>query len=187
MTIEKRLAPAGYQQTVTGRMLSGYAVLWSVETKINGGTFIEVFERGAFTKTLADRSGMRDIVGIVDHDPSAYVSRQSNGTMRISEDARGLLVDYDLPETSLGDEILALAARKDLAGLSIGFSVAPGGDSFVGNKRTVREATLFEVSIIRTHAAVAETADTLSVRSLHQSAEADMRRALYAAILGGAR
>lgn len=186
MTIEKRLAPASYPQTITGRTLSGYAILWGVEAII-GSEFTEVFERGAFSKTLTDRTGMRDIVGIVDHDPSAYVARQSNGTMRISEDSRGLLVEYDLPPTALGDEVIALAARKDLAGLSVGFSVGPGGDSFVKNKRTIREAALFEVSIIRAHAAFAETADTLSVRSLHASAEADMRRQLYTHILGGAR
>ncbi|MFB2563469.1 HK97 family phage prohead protease [Rhizobium sp. IMFF44] len=183
MTIEKRLASAPFQQ-VTGRTLSGYAVLWGVETAI-GGEFIEVFERGAFQATLADRSGKRDIVGIVDHDPSAYLCRTANGTMRLTEDARGLLVEYDLAPTALGDEILALAQRKDLGGLSIGFSVSPGGDSFSGNKRTVREATLYEVSVIRAHAAVEPSAATLSVRALHAGAEADMRRRLYATILGG--
>jgi len=184
MTIEHRMSPATFDK-IEGRTLSAYAILWNVTARI-GDEFEEQWERGAFTRTLSDRTGMRDLVMLADHSPRDYLGRVANDTMRLSEDARGLLVEVDLPETTLGDDILALARRSDLGGLSVGFSVSPGGDSFAGNRRTIREANLYEVSVIKTHAAFPETSETISVRSIHEGAAADIRRRLYSFYLSGA-
>jgi HK97 family phage prohead protease len=180
MTIEKRVAAAPFQQ-VTGRTLSGYAVLYGVETRI--GDFTESFAAGSLTQTLANRDGKRDIVALADHDASALLGRVSSGTLKLKEDARGLAFELDLPPTLLGDEILALAQRGDLGGVSFGFIAT--ADDWQGDRRTVTQADLFEISIIRSHAAYHDTASTLSIRSLHANAEQDLRRRLYAIYLGG--
>ncbi|MBB4232073.1 HK97 family phage prohead protease [Rhizobium mongolense] len=180
MQTEKRLAAAPFSE-ITGRILTGYAVLWGVETRI--GDFTEVFEPGSFTKTLTNReSRHRDILLLTDHDASQLLARQANASLRISEDSRGLKVEATLPETQLGNDIKAMAESKLLGGLSIGFIAAD--DSWTGNKRTVRQADLLEISVIRAHAAVEPTAHTLSLRKLHSDAEADLRARLYTYYLG---
>lgn len=179
MNIEKRLAAAPFSE-VTGRTLTGYAVLWGVETRI--GDFSEVFERGAFTQTLASRDGLRDILFLVDHDPTQLLARQGNGSLRIQEDAKGLRVEATLPETQLGNDTLTMASQRLLGGLSIGFIATD--DQWTTNKRSVRQADLIEVSVIHAHAAVLPTASTLDVRKMHAGAEADLRARLYTYYLG---
>jgi HK97 family phage prohead protease len=181
-TIEKRLAPAGYQQAVTGRTLSGYAVLYNVEARI--GDMTESFAPGSMTKTLANRQPGRDIVALVDHDLSSLLGRVSSGTLKLTEDQRGVRFDIDIPRSALGDEILALQARGDLGGVSFAFRATD--QSFDGDKRVVKEAELYEISIIKAFSAY-PNGDTLSVRSLHQQAANDLRRQLYTHYLGGAR
>ncbi|MGG6893813.1 HK97 family phage prohead protease [Rhizobium sp. BR 315] len=183
MTIEKRLAAGGFS-AVTGRTLTGYPVLWDVEANI-GGQFTETFQRGAFTRSLADKAGREKLI-LVDHDGSQLLGRVGvNATM--VEDARGLKVTVDLPSTALADEIRGLQEADLLGGWSLGFQVPPTGDTWTaGNKRTIVEANIIEASVIRAHAAYVETKGTTSLRSLHASAEADLRNKLYLHYLGGA-
>ncbi|NTF55546.1 HK97 family phage prohead protease [Agrobacterium rhizogenes] len=183
--IEKRLAVSSFSE-VTGRTLSGYVVLWGIEANI-GGQFTEVFERGAFADSLANRTGLREVLILTDHDPEALLGRVGiNATL--VDDSRGLKVTVELPDTSVANDVRELASKGLLGGWSIGFAVPPGGDTFDGNnKRTIRKAIAIEASAIRSHAAYEQTKDTVSIRSLHANAERDMRRALYLAVLGGAR
>ncbi|MGV1860654.1 HK97 family phage prohead protease [Rhizobium rhizogenes] len=180
MTIEKRFASSS--QKVAGRLLSGLAVPYNQEARI--GEFTEIFTPGSMTRTLADRTGKRDVVAITDHDASALLGRVSSGTLKLTETARGVEFELELPPTSLGDEILALAQRGDLGGVSFGF--LPLAEQWDGDKRVVTEADLYEISIVRAHSAY-DNAGTLSVRSLQQKAQQDYRRSLYLHYLGGAR
>ncbi|NTF48508.1 HK97 family phage prohead protease [Rhizobium rhizogenes] len=179
-TIEKRLAVEGLQAK-TGRTLSGYAIMYGVESRI--GDFTESFAPGSVTKTLRDRPNQRDIVGLVDHDASQLLGRQASGTLRLQDTPKGLAFEIDLPPTPLGDEVLALAQRGDLGGVSFGFIAT--AEDWQGDKRTVKEAQLLEISIIKAHAAYQDTASTLSIRSLHANAESDLRKRLYLHFLGG--
>lgn len=181
MKMEKRLAAAPFSD-VTGRTLTGYAVLWGIETKI--GDITEVFERGAFAKTLANREGMRDVLFLANHEATQLLARQANGSLTIQEDARGLKVEAKLPDTQLGNDTLTMATAGLLGGLSIGFVAVD--EQWTGSKRTVRQADLVEVSVIHAHAAVLPTASTLDVRKMHDAAEADLRGQLYTYYLGGA-
>ncbi len=179
--IEKRLAGQPHSE-VTGRTLSGYVVLWGVETRI-GGQFTETFKRGAFTRSLADKTGREKLV-LVDHDSSQLLGRVGvNATM--AEDARGLKVTVQLPDTALANEIRGLQEANLLGGWSIGMQVPPTGDVWKGDKRTIVEANIVEASVIRSHAAYEATKGTTSLRSLHAGAEADLRKRLYLHYLGG--
>ncbi|SCB40770.1 HK97 family phage prohead protease [Rhizobium multihospitium] len=179
--MEKRLATANFAE-VKGRTIRVYASLWNTEARL--GDFTESFAPGAFDRSLADRTGKRDVIALAQHNPDQYLARQANGTMRLVSDARGLAVEIDLPETQLGNDIKALADRGDLGGASVGFIATK--ESWNGNHRTVEEAELLEVSLV-THAAYEDTGKTLSVRQLYADAEASMRAALYMHYLGGGR
>lgn len=93
MTIEKRFQPA--ELRAKGRKLEGYAALFGTEAPIGGG-LVETIVQGAFTSTLSERS---DILALVDHDPTRVLARTRSGTLRLSEDTRGLAFDLDVPDT----------------------------------------------------------------------------------------
>ena len=159
-------------RAVAGRRLVGLAAPFDREARI--GAFRETIRPGAFAKTLAAGG---DILGLVDHDATRLLGRTASGTLRLTETTRGLEFELDLPETSLGNDVLALAERGDLGGVSIGFraeqEVWPARD-----RRELRSVKLFEVSVIHAHAAYRDT--TVSVRA-HQGND-DIRRRLRLAV-----
>lgn len=126
-----------------GRRLEGYAALFGTEARV--GSFVETIASGAFSAALA---GGADVLALVDHDPTRVLARTRSGTLRLAEDARGLAFDFDVPDTSAGRDVLALAERGDLGGMSFGFSVPPGGDHWAGDRREVRSVTLHEISVV---------------------------------------
>jgi HK97 family phage prohead protease len=54
----------------------------------------------------------------------------------------------DLPETSLGRDVLALAERGDLGGMSFGFKVRTAGERWIKMTRELRALDLFEISTV---------------------------------------
>ena len=83
--------------------------------------------------------------------------RTRSGTLRLAEDTRGLAFDLDVPDTTTGRDILALAERGDLGGMSFGFSTGKGGDAWQGDKRELRAVTLHEISVVQAHPAYSGT------------------------------
>lgn len=126
-----------------GRRLEGYAALYGVDTRIKD--FTEVILPGAFADTLAKRG---DVLALVDHDAKRVLARTKSGTLRISEDSRGLSFDLDLPDTSYGRDVLALAERGDLGGMSFAFTVPDKGECWQGDRRELRSVTLHEISVV---------------------------------------
>lgn len=137
-----------------GRGLTGYAATFGTETRINGA--VEVIRPGAF-------SGMRsDILALVDHDQGKVLGRTSSGTLRLTQDEQGLRFDLDIPDTSLGRDILVLAERGDLGGMSFGF--IPVDAPWVGKRRELRAVDLREISVV--HSWPAYPATSVNARSL---------------------
>lgn len=128
---------------VAGRRLEGYAATFGTEARI--ATFTETIAAGAFSASL---SGKRDILALVDHDPARLLARTRSGTLRLSEDSRGLAFDLQVPDTQSGRDVLALAERDDLGGMSFGFTVPQGGERWTGNRRELRTIDLHEVSVV---------------------------------------
>ncbi|MBX6375977.1 MAG: HK97 family phage prohead protease [Acetobacteraceae bacterium] len=143
----------------SGRRLEGYAAVFDVPASI--GDFTETIRPGAFRASLA--SG-RDVLALVDHDPSRLLARSASGTLRLSEDARGLRFEIDVPDTQLGRDILALAERRDLGGMSFGFRVKdeawPARD-----RRELRAVDLVEVSVVQAFPAYTATSIAARARS----------------------
>ena len=124
------------------RKLVGYAADFEQETRI--GDFTEVIKPGAFAASLQDR----DILALVDHDPGKLLARTKSGTLRLEEDSRGLRFELDVPDTTEGRDLLTLAERGDLGGMSFGFTVGRSGERWDGKKRELRAVTLHEISVV---------------------------------------
>lgn len=105
---------------------------------------IETIKAGAFAGSL--RSA-RDILALVDHDPGRVLARTKSGTLRLAEDSKGLSFSLDLPDTTAGRDVLALAERGDLGGMSFGFTAL---DDHQGEgRRELRAVELHEISIVQ--------------------------------------
>lgn len=138
--LQKRSCPVEIR--ARGRRLEGYAATFGAEARIAPG-LVETIRPGAFSQSLAERE---DILALVDHDPSRLLARTKSGTLRLSEDAKGLAFDLDVPDTQAGHDVLALATRGDLGGMSFGFHVL---DELVnGSRRELRAVELIEISIV---------------------------------------
>lgn len=125
-----------------GRRLEGYAATFGIAADI-GGKFSETIAAGAFGGSLRSRS---DVLALVDHDPSRVLARTRSNTLRLSEDSRGLAFDLDLPDTQAGRDVLALAERGDLGGMSFGFTALD--EQRDGNVRELRAVQLHEISVV---------------------------------------
>lgn len=124
------------------RKLVGYAAVFGEETRISD--FTEVIRPGAFAASLKGR----DILALVDHDPARLLARTKSGTLRLEEDSKGLRFELDLPDTTEGRDILTLAERGDIGGMSFGFTVTRSGERWAGKKRELRAVTLHEISVV---------------------------------------
>lgn len=138
--IERR---ASVELRARGRRLEGYAAVFNTPAQI--GDFTENLLPGAFAETI-DQG--RDILALVDHSPEKVLARTRSGTLRLAEDSRGLAFDLSVPNTTLGSDVLALAERGDLGGMSFAFTVPKGGESWEGRRRTLTRLTLHEISVV---------------------------------------
>lgn len=137
--LEKRACPV--ELRARGRRLEGYAATFDNAARI--GSFTETIRAGAFGASLKAKG---DILALVDHDPGRVLARTRSGTLRLSEDSRGLAFDLDLPDTTAGRDVLALAERGDLGGMSFGFTATD--DVWTVERRELRAVDLHEISVV---------------------------------------
>lgn len=159
LTLKTERRAVAAEVRAAGRRLEGYAATFGSEARI--GTFTESIRAGAFADTLADQ---HDILGLVDHDPGRVLARTRSGTLKLKEDGHGLAFSLDVPDTAAGSDVLALAKRGDVGGMSFAFTVRQNGDRWAGDKRELRAVDLHEVSVVLAWPAYSNT--TVNVRSL---------------------
>jgi len=164
-TLEQRFARGA---AIEVRQLVGLAAPFGSEARVSD--FREVIAAGAFAASLA--SGV-DILALADHDPAKVLGRTSTGTLQLRETSEGLEYRLTLPDTTVGNDLRALAARGDLGGVSFGFRAIR--DSWAGEVRTLHEVELHEVSIVQAWPAYPTT--TVSLRN-RQTGERDRLGAL---------
>ena len=144
-----------------GRRLEGYAATFNTPARI-GNAFTETVRPGAFRSTLLNPEA--DVLALVDHDPGRLLARTKSGTLRLTEDARGLAFSLDVPETTLGRDVLALAQRNDIGGMSFGFR--PLDEAWPArDQRELRSVQLVEISVVHAHPAYPETSVTARART----------------------
>lgn len=162
-TLERR---AFTEIRASGRRIEGYAATFGAVAQI--GSITETIAPGAFRSTLAG-----DVVALLDHDAGKVLGRTRSGTLRLSEDSKGLAFSLDLPDTQAGRDVLALAERNDLGGMSFGFMVPKGGEAWNGERRTLLAVDLHEISVVSAWPAYPDTSLALRGRV---TPEADRRR-----------
>ena len=134
-----------------GKTLVGYAAVF--DSPSEPLPWIEYVRRGAFSKTINDGA---DVRLLVDHE-GVPLARTKSGTMRISEDDKGLRVEADLDEANPdAARVMSALRRGDVSQMSFAFE--PIQDSWSKDKKTreLKEVKLFDVSVV-TYPAYEET------------------------------
>jgi HK97 family phage prohead protease len=166
--METRVNAADFEirETDDGMQFSGYAAVFNSDSEPL--PFTERIAPGAFRGSLRNRN---DIKLLWNHSTGDVLASTRSGTLRITEDARGLYVEADMAPTTVGNNARELIKRGDVDSMSFGFTVARGGDEWnsEGTVRTLNRVSLHEVSIVAFPAYTA-TAGTTAVRGLDKVA-----------------
>lgn len=134
-----------------GNTLVGYAAVFDSPSEPLPWT--EFVRRGAFAKTINDGA---DVRLLVDHE-GVPLARTKSGTLRISEDDKGLRVEADLDEANPdAARVMSALRRGDVSQMSFAFE--PVKDSWSKDRKTreLKEVKLFDVSVV-TYPAYEET------------------------------
>lgn len=158
--VEVRTHGAGSMPT-----LVGYAATF--ESRIDYDWFEEEIAPGAFSKSLADGD---DVRALYNHDSAQVIGRRAAGTLRLEEDAVGLRIEIDLPDTTAARDLQANIAAGNIDGMSFGFrareeqwSVREGQSDL----RRLLDVELIEVSAVTFPA----YADTSIAKRSHDAAQ----------------
>jgi HK97 family phage prohead protease len=178
MTLERR-ATATPPEVRAGAgaapVAHGYAALFNTQAEI-GGYFVERIAPGTFAETIKSA----DVRALINHDSGRVIGRTKAGTLRLSEDATGLMAEIDLPDTTDGRDLAIQLSRGDISGMSFGFRVTREEWDETGDMpvRIIRAVDLIEVSAV----AFPAYGDTsLAMRSLDEARKEQRRRNYNAA------
>lgn len=126
--------------------------------------FWEYLDRGCFDKTLRESS---DIKCLYDHIDSQLLARTKNNSLRFEDREDGLHFYFDAPETTLGNDVLTMVRTGLISGCSFGFQAIKDSWSTDGSERHIQECRLFEVSVLASQPAYAES--DVKCRSLSEA------------------
>lgn len=125
------------------RRIIGHASVFDTWTTLYEGpnfTWREIVRRGAYKRAIAEK---QDVRALWNHDANFVLGRTASGTLRLSEDDTGLLMDLDPPDTpTIRDLVIAPIARGDVTQMSFAFTVRPADEIITSEKdgRTVVES-----------------------------------------------
>jgi hypothetical protein len=105
-------------EPVITRKLTGYATTFNCLSENRGGYCFTVVP-GAFAASIVKD----DVVALFNHSADMVLGRTSNGTLRLAEDAKGLKIEMDLPDTQFGRDMYTLVARGDVKQMSFGGTI----------------------------------------------------------------
>lgn len=161
-------APAEGGDTATdSRTVVGYAALFNSASEDMG--FTEIIEPGAFSDCMND-----DVRCLFNHDANLILARTASGTLHIAEDKVGLRYEFDIPDTTFGNDFRVMLKRGDVNQSSFSFTVKEqswetlkddGGDVHY-TRRIKKVERLYDVAPV-TYPAYADT--TVAIRSLNES------------------
>lgn len=117
MDIERRIFECETRaDSDSGRIVGHAAVFNSLSENLGG--FREQIAPGAFDGVLGD-----DVRALINHDSNLVLGRTTAGTLSLSVDARGLVYDVDMPDTSYARDLMVSMGRGDVNQSSFGFIV----------------------------------------------------------------
>jgi uncharacterized protein len=127
---------------------AGHAAMWNHRTWIGGKQwgFWEELAPGCCTRSLSESTSKRMLLN---HNSDMLLATTAAASLRLTEDLVGLAVDADMAPTSYAHDLAILLERKEVRGMSFGFSddaweysVIEAGASLY----RLTEITLYEVS-----------------------------------------
>lgn len=99
-------------------VVEGYAALYGVPSKMlveAGRGIIEVIEKGAFDKAVENVNNQSiDCVATFQHDRDTLLARTKSGTLQLKSDEKGLWFRFEVPNTTVGRDIVEQLKRGDL-------------------------------------------------------------------------
>lgn len=98
-------------------LLRGHCIVVD-SLSVDLGGFRELVRAEAVAYTLAQQFDMR---ALVDHDTAKIIGRVSAGTLRVRQDRIGLACEIDVPDTTVGADVLESVGRGDLSQMSYAF------------------------------------------------------------------
>jgi HK97 family phage prohead protease len=144
-----------------GMTLRGYAAVFNSPSQPL--PFTETIQPGAFSDSLRSRN---DVKLLWNHDTGIVLGSTRAGTLKLTEDERGLLVEASLPDTQAGRDAATLVKRGDVSAFSFGFRVPAGGDNWPSaNERVLTRINIHEASLVA-FPAYSQTEGTASVRGM---------------------
>jgi len=147
-----------FRASKDGLRFSGYAAVFNAPSeRMRFG--VERIRSGAFGKSLTERRSRKLFMN---HSPHIVLGSTAPGTLRLSEDKRGLKAEADLPDNEWGRPVADAIRRGDIDAMSFGFNAIR--EEWSGEERSLIEVKLHEVSIVTDLAAYPAT--SVSVRSL---------------------
>jgi phage head maturation protease len=129
-----------------GRVLFGPFMPWGVKAQVvdRNRLVIETFDRGAFAGIDPTT------IPLMARHPRDRETLPIGVQIELEERADAAWGAWRVSATTLGDEVLALAADQVPLSLSVGFIEVPGGNRWLGRSRVVRtRAQLDHMGIVR--------------------------------------
>ena len=149
------------------RTFSGYAAIFGSPSE--GLPFEERIAPGAFKRSLARAgAGQKIIAFLFGHDEARALATTASGRLQLTEDERGLRVEakLDPSDPDAAKVISMLTHEAAAAGMSFGFQKV--SDEWNGNQRVIKEANLFEVSILAAGGQTPAYPATLGLTAIRQ-------------------
>ena len=149
------------------RTFSGYAAIWNSASA--GLPFEERIAPSAFKRSLARASAGQKIISFLfGHDETRALATTASGRLQLTEDETGLRVEakLDPSDPDAAKVISMLTHESAAAGMSFGFQKIQ--DAWDGNQRTIKEANLFEVSILAAGGQTPAYPATLGLTAIRQ-------------------
>lgn len=159
----RTLAPRVEARDDQTPLIRGYAAVYydgtpETEYRLWDGA-VERIMPGAFDAALRSDA---DVVALFNHNSDIVLGRRSAGTLRLSDDARGLAYEID-PPASRGD-VVEMLRRGDVRGSSFMFMVR--GESWIrGDDLDIRELTAVDLYDVGPVTFPAYEATTAGVRA----------------------
>lgn len=152
MKIEKRFAVNGVEIRTKddgkGNVIAGYASVFyggTPETEYRlADDYVERVSKTAFDNALKRPD---DVRALFNHNANLILGRNKANTLRLSVDERGLRYEIDVPDSTIGHDLVESVKRGDVSGSSFSFYVTRQSFEEVGNVlvRTIEDVELFDV------------------------------------------
>lgn len=115
---EIRCSQSELRAAQEGRTITGYAAKFNKWSEPIMGWFKEKIDSRAFEGT-----DMSDVIMCFNHSIDNILARSSSNTLKISVDEVGLRFEFEVPNTTAGNDMLELVRRGDVSQCSFKFRV----------------------------------------------------------------